>query len=313
MKKLAFALAATLGLVACGEKAAEAPATPTATPAPAVSDQPEQVTPPASTADVFAGTLDTVLAGSWRTDENKARDAYRHPKETLAFFGVGAGQSVLEITPGGGWYTEILAPALKGNGTYTAAIAAPDTSDYAKRGAERFRAKLAGDAERYGDAKVVEFDPKNPELAVDAPVDVVLTFRNVHNWLGDDNDTPMFKAFFKALKPGGTLGVVEHRAAPGADIAAVKDSGYLPTEFVIKLATDAGFELVEQSEINANPKDTKDYEKGVWTLPPSYALKDVDREKYAAIGESDRMTLKFVKPQGDQIFGQGTDKGSSAP
>lgn len=307
MKKLAFALAAAVGLVACGEK----PATPVT--APAATDQPDSTTPPRSADTAFADTLDSVLAGSWRSDQNKARDAWRHPKETLAFFGVAPGHSVLEITPGGGWYTEILAPALKGNGNYVAAIAGPDTSDYAKRNAERFRAKLAEDGERYGEATVVEFDPKAPDFAVDGAMDVVLTFRNVHNWLDENHSTPMFAAFFKALKPGGVLGVVEHRAAAGADMAAIKDSGYLPTDLVIRLATDAGFELAGQSEINANPNDTRDYEKGVWTLPPVLRLGDQDREKYLAIGESDRMTLKFVKPRGDAIFNQGTDKGPGTP
>ncbi len=139
----------------------------------------------------------------------------------------------------------------------------------------------------------------------------MLTFRNVHNWTEDGSAAPMFKAFFDALKPGGTLGVVDHRAAAGADLEKIKDSGYLPQDYVIKLATDAGFKLVDQSEINANPKDTKDYEKGVWTLPPTLALKEQDRDKYLAIGESDRMTLKFVKPQGDRIFQQ--EEGAAKP
>lgn len=276
-----------------------------------------------SAADVDAGhaaRLDAAIAGAWRSSENRARDAARRPAETLRFFGVRPGQTVIEITPGSGaWYAEILAPYLNESGQYVAAIVDPAAAaegrarDYQQAQRDGLQARFDAAPAQFGRARMVAYDPAAPRFGPANSADVVLTFRNVHNWLGDDNDTPMFKAFFKALKPGGTLGVVEHRAAPGADIAAIKDSGYLPTEFVIKLATDAGFELVEQSEINANPKDTKDYEKGVWTLPPSYALKDVDREKYAAIGESDRMTLKFVKPKGDQIFGQGTDKGSSGP
>ena len=251
---------------------------------------------------MFATRIDGVLAGSWRSDDNKARDGYRHPKETLAFFGVNPTQTIVEITPGGGWYTEVLAPLMKGSGSYHAALAADASSDYAKRGNDAFRKKLAGDAERYSEARVVEFDPKAPSFGAPASADMVLTFRNVHNWVGGDSAAVMFKGFFDVLKPGGVLGVVEHRAADGVDMESIMKSGYLPTAFVTKLATDAGFQMVESSEINANANDTKDYADGVWTLPPNYRLKDVDRDKYAAIGESDRMTLKFVKPAGDPIF-----------
>lgn len=296
MTRLLLASLTLLALGACSQDAAPpaAPAASAPTPAPAAADQPAQVTPPASANDLFAAKLDDVLGGAWRSEANKARDTWRHPKESLTFFGVAPGQTVVEITPGGGWYTEILAPWLKGSGTYVAALAAPNSSEYAKRGAEAFRAKLAGDAERYGETQVVEFDPAAPALGPAGSADVVLTFRNVHNWR--DNAPAMFKAFFEVLKPGGTLGVVDHRAAVGTDLAADRQSGYVPQDYVIRLATEAGFELAAQSEINANPKDTKDYEKGVWTLPPTLTLGDVDREKYQAIGESDRMTLKFVKP-----------------
>lgn len=307
--KLAFAVAAALALAACGQKT-EQPA-PAATATTSATGQPAPAAAPAAmpAADDFAARLDGVLAGDWRSADNKARDAHRHPKETLMFFGVKPGASVVEITPGGGWYAEILAPLLKGNGTYVAAIPLDASSDYAKTGNERLRAKFAADAERYGEVKFAEFDPAAPSLGMDGAVDVVLTFRNVHNWTGNGSAPGMFKAFFDALKPGGVLGVVEHRAAEGADFETIKQSGYLPTDYVVKLATDAGFTLAEQSEINANPKDTRDYEKGVWTLPPVLRLKEVDRDKYVAIGESDRMTLKFVKPAGDQIFGQGTESG----
>ncbi len=137
---------------------------------------------------------------------------------------------------------------------------------------------------------------RRPCSGAPGSADVVLTFRNVHNWTDDGNADAMFKGMFTVLKKGGTLGVVDHRAKPGTTLAANKDTGYLPVDVVVKLATDAGFKLVAQSEINANPKDTKDYSKGVWTLPPVLALEDTDRDKYLAIGESDRMTLKFVKP-----------------
>lgn len=312
MKQLPLVFALTLALAACGP-AADKSAAPEA-----ASDQPAEVVAPAPApaepAAKEAAPADptaAVLAGAWRSDDNKARDAYRHPAETLAFFGVHPGQTVIEISPGGGWYTEILAPMLKGNGTYVAAFPNDASSDYAKRNNEKFRAKLAAAPEQYAATMSVEYDPKAPSFGMDDTADVVLTFRNVHNW--GEGAPAMFAAFNAVLKPGGTLGVVEHRAADGADPKSLEGSGYMPTEAVIKLATDAGFVLDGQSEINANPKDTKDYEKGVWTLPPSLALKDVDRDKYLAIGESDRMTLKFKKPEGDQIFEQGTDKAKPTP
>lgn len=314
MKRLALSIAVLFTLSACDKPAPEATAPPMAeSPPPAASDQPEQMTPPATSADMFATRIDGILAGSWRSDENKARDIYRHPKETLAFFGVNPMQTVIEITPGGGWYSEILAPLMKGSGSYHAALAADSSSDYNKRNNDGFRQKLAGDGERYSEARMVEFDPKAPSFGAPASADMVLTFRNVHNWVGGDSAETMFKAFFAVLKPGGVLGVVEHRGADGEDMESIKKSGYLPTAFVTKLATDAGFQLVDSSEVNANARDTKDYADGVWTLPPGYRLKDVDREKYAAIGESDRMTLKFVKPAGDAIFQPKSDAAEQTP
>lgn len=251
----------------------------------------------ASTDAAFAQKIDAILAGDWRSDKNKARDQYRHPKQTLAFFGVKPDQTVVELVPGGGWYTEILAPLLKDQGHYIAAIFKPkQAAGEDARDKSGLRAKIAADQAHYGSAQVVEFDGSAPVFGAPASADVVLTFRNVHNWTDDGNAEVMFKAMFAVLKPGGTLGVVDHRAKPGTTLAANKDSGYLPVDVVVKLATDAGFKLAAQSEINANAKDTKDYPKGVWTLPPSLQLKDVDRDKYLAIGESDRMTLKFMKP-----------------
>jgi predicted methyltransferase len=262
----------------------------------AFADQPKAPVTPGALAQ--ATSIDTVLAGDWRSDKNKARDKYRHPKETLAFFGVAPNQTVIELVPGGGWYAEILAPYLKDHGNYVGAIFKPEKEDsYNGRQKKGLAEKFASDALHYGKAQVVEFDGKAPVFGAPASADVVLTFRNVHNWTDDGNAEAMFKAMFAVLKPGGTLGVVDHRAKPGSTLAQDKDSGYLPVEVVTKLATDAGFKLEAQSEINANPKDTKDYPKGVWTLPPVLALKDVDRDKYLAIGESDRMTLKFVKPK----------------
>ncbi len=260
-------------------------------------DQPAgELVPPTSASDFTASQLDQVLAGSWRSPQNKARDVYRHPKATLQFFGIRPDLTVIEITPGGGWYSEILAPLLRDNGHYIAAVTKPSGDGEASRDLSGLRAKFAGDAEHYGKAQVMEFDPKAPVFGAPGSADMVLTFRNVHNWVMADTAPAMFKAFYVALRPGGVLGVVDHRAADNASLDAIKGSGYLPTNYVVKLATDAGFQLEEKSEINANPKDTKDYPKGVWTLPPTLTLGDQDKAKYLAIGESDRMTLRFVKP-----------------
>ncbi|MEW9573399.1 class I SAM-dependent methyltransferase [Rhodanobacter sp. Si-c] len=242
-----------------------------------------------------ASQLDAAIAGNWRAPANRARDVYRHPKATLQFFGVRPDQTVVEIIPGGGWYSEILAPLLRDDGHYIAAVEAPAGGE-AKRDDEALRRKFAADPAEYGKARIVEFDPKAPVFGPPGSADRVLTFRNVHNWAEAGTAAAMFKAFFAVLRPGGVLGVTDHRAAPGATLEAVESSGYLPTDYVIKLATDAGFKLVGQSEINANPKDDRDHPKGVWTLPPTLALGGKDRAKYLAIGESDRMTLRFVKP-----------------
>ncbi|WP_439566812.1 class I SAM-dependent methyltransferase [Sphingopyxis sp.] len=233
------------------------------------------------------------VAAPTRTPANLARDQYRHPAETLAFFGVKPGDTVVELWPGGGWYSEILAPLTKSGGG-TLYVAAPW-----ERGLNRFKEKQAADAATYGAVKLAEFPSAgaNPKVP-DGSADVVLTFRNVHNWRfdGADNTANAFKQIFAMLKPGGTLGVVEHRLNESDDAAKEEKSGYMKESSIIAFAEAAGFKLAEKSEINANPKDTKDYEKGVWTLPPSLREGEVDRAKYVAIGESDRMTLKFVKP-----------------
>jgi predicted methyltransferase len=261
----------------------------------APQDQPAgDLVPPTSASDFTAGQLDAVLAGSWRSEHNKARDVYRHPKATLQFFGLQPDKTVIEITPGGGWYTEILAPLLRDNGHYIAAVSGGNGGED-KQDADALRAKFKADPNQYDKAAIVVFNPKAPVFGPPGSADMVLTFRNVHNWTMAGNAEAMFKAFYAVLKTGGTLGVVDHRAAPGTSLDAAKSSGYLPTDYVIKLATDAGFKLDGQSEINANPKDTKNYPKGVWTLPPTLTLGDKDRDKYLAIGESDRMTLRFVK------------------
>ena len=268
-----------------------------ATAASSGQDQPtDELIPPTSASDFTAAQLDGVLAGNWRSAANRARDIYRHPKATLQFFGIRPDQTVIEITPGGGWYSEILAPLLHDNGHYIAAVQAPAGAGEARTDQDVLHRKFAADASHYGKAQFVVFNPKAPVFGPPASADRVLTFRNVHNWVMANAAPAMFKAFYAVLKPGGILGVVDHRADDSASLATVVESGYLPTRYVVKLATDAGFTLQDSSEINANPRDTKDHPKGVWTLPPTLALGERDKAKYQAIGESDRMTLRFIKP-----------------
>ena len=242
--------------------------------------------------------LDAVLAGAQRSEANRARDEFRHPAQTLDFFGVKPTMTVVEIMPGGGWYTEILAPYLREQGKLYAAHFPLDTSsEYGKKAITAFTQKLAAAPAVYDRVLLTPFQPPQQlNIAPAASADAVVTFRNVHNWLKDEGEVAVFKAAFAALKPGGVFGVVEHRAKPGTTRAQSLDSGYTAEQLVIDGATQAGFVLEEKSEINANPKDTKDYAKGVWTLPPSYADGDKDKAKYQAIGESDRMTLRFRKP-----------------
>ena len=241
-------------------------------------------------------SLDAALAGDWRRPQDVLRDRFRHPGQTLAFFGVQPDQAVIEITPGGGWYADILAPYLRARGHYIGAqpAAAADSAG-GKRNAV-LREQLAGNAAVYGNAELRTFDPAAPVLGPAASADTVLTFRNVHNWVSAGNADAYFKAFFAVLKPGGTLGVVDHRAKEGSSPEAMKKSGYLTEALVIALAQQAGFQLVASSEVNANPLDSTDHPNGVWTLPPTNRHDAADDAKYQAIGESDRMTLRFRKP-----------------
>mgnify|MGYP000227021133 CR=1 FL=1 len=242
--------------------------------------------------------LEAVLASPHRSEANRARDVYRHPAATLRFFDVEPQMSVVEIWPGGGgWYTEVLAPYLKGCGKYFAASFDPDSEvPFYRLNAEKFAQKLAADPEHYSEVKLMVLQPPD-QMVIAAPgsVDRVLTFRNVHNWMKAGHAEKVFAAMYRALKPGGILGVVEHRAAPDTvqDIRA--ESGYVSEAHVLQLATQAGFKLMDRSEINDNPKDDREHPAGVWTLPPSLRLGDEGREYYLAIGESDRMTLKFIK------------------
>lgn len=241
-----------------------------------------------------------LLTAGHRSDKNKQRDEYRNPKETLEFFGIKPGMTVVEIAPGGGWYTEIISPLLGPQGTLYAAHFDPNSSvEYYRNSRAKFERKMEVESDVYGNVTITTFQPPQVfDIAPEGSADAVVTFRNVHNWLrgGREATVNSFKAMYKALKPGGVLGVVEHRLPKSQEQDEKASSGYMHQDFVINLAQEAGFKLVASSEINANPKDTADHPKGVWTLPPSLRLGEQDREKYLEIGESDRMTLKFIKP-----------------
>jgi predicted methyltransferase len=244
--------------------------------------------------------LQQAIAAPTRTPANIARDRYRHPFETLGFFGVEPNDTVVEIWPGGGWYTEILAPYLgRGGGTYYAA----GLNDAQLAGVRRL---IEANPALYGHTRFATF----PSFATgdsrvpDGSADVVLTFRNVHNWrMGyqrpnrEDYSGEAFRQMFRMLRPGGTLGVVDHRLPESASDERERSSGYVKVSTVRRLAEAAGFRFVGASEVNANPADTADWPQGVWTLPPTLRLGDQDRERYLAIGESDRMTLRFVRPR----------------
>lgn len=251
---------------------------------------------PLSAAEAIAPLVEAAASGEHRSEEHIARNQYRHPVETLAFFGLERDMTVVEIAPGGMWYTEILAPVLKDAGAYVAAGYDPDLPgqpEYRYRQTEAMEKRFAEDAALSG-ASIVRFSPPQVmELGKPGSADMVLTFRNTHGWVREGIATDVYRSFHEVLKPGGVLGVVQHRGPSGAE----GFSGYVTEAQVIKTAQAAGFVLEDFSEINANPADTKDYAKGVWTLPPSLRLGDTDREKYLAIGESDRMTLRFRKPQ----------------
>ena len=249
-----------------------------------------------STTQTTAAALDRILAGDQRSPENRARDRYRHPKATLLFFGIRPEMSVLEVWPEPGWYTEVLAPLLQEKGHYYAGVIATDPqSQYVTRRLDEFQQKLAARPDLYGRATVVTFAP-GADVVPPGSLDMVLTFRNIHNWMARDQAAAAFATMYRALKPGGVLGVEEHRGNPAVPQDPKGKSGYVNEDYAVKLIESQGFRLEASSQVNSNPKDTKDYEQGVWTLPPTYRLGDKDREKYAAIGESDRFTLKFVKP-----------------
>lgn len=276
-------LAGTLALGACGRKT-DAPATKAAPPM----------------------TLQAAVAGAWRGPADKARDPWRHPVESLEFWGLRPGQTVVEFWPGAGWYTDILAPYLAATkGKLIAANLEPSDPSAAEVN-EAFKAKLAANRKLYGDVEITAFGATSGPVAPAGSADLVLFLRNLHNWMAAGIVEKAFRDAFAALKPGGVLGIEEHRAAAGAVQDALAADGYVQQAYAVRLAQEAGFVLDKASEINANPKDTKDHPFGVWTLPPirvtaprgEPADPAFDRTKYDEIGESDRMTLRFLKPGG---------------
>lgn len=254
----------------------------------------------AQTDAATSSALDAALAGAHRSERNKARDRYRHPKETLTFFGLRQDMTVVEIWPGGGWYTEVLAPVLKGKGKlYLAQYAASTPFGYQRDEMATLKSKITNNPQAFGDVRLTSLSsPNELSIAPAGTADLVVTFRNVHNWLAPQykqDPAKLFGALFTALKPGGILGVTDHRWPDSKTENPA--SGYISEDHVISLARAAGFELVGRSDINRNPKDTHDYKNGVWTLPPDLSVPaGEDRQKYIDIGESDRMTLKFRKP-----------------
>ncbi|HEY8571765.1 MAG TPA: methyltransferase [Phenylobacterium sp.] len=255
-------------------------------------------------------TLEAAVAGAWRTPEDRARDAFRHPVESLKFWGLKPGQTVVEFWPGAGWYTDIIAPFLAATGgRLYAAHFEPDPADTAGAVvAEAFRRRINANPKLYGQVQVTAFGRTSGEVAPAGSADLVLFLRNLHNWMAAGIAEKAFRDAFAALKPGGALGVEEHRARGGGVPDVLATDGYVEQAYVVKLAQEAGFQLAQASEINANPKDTRDHPFGVWTLPPVRRSSprgqpdnpEFDHAKYDAIGESDRMTLRFVKPATQQ-------------
>ncbi len=286
---LLAATATTLSLLALGCGYTMPPAPPGASDAKALGTE---------------GKVKAALGGAHRLPKEAARDAYRHPSETLTFFGLRDDMTVVELSPGGGWYTAVLAPVLAEKGKLVVVGGDPNgpANDEGAIFAKKLQERFTAHPEAFGKVETRIVRDKEP-IVLGAPesADMVVTFRNFHNWfeVGSEGEAAkMLAAISAVLKHGGVLGLTDHRAKPDAPVDAktIEDTGYVPEAFVIKTIEAAGFKLAGKSEVNANPRDTKDYPKGVWTLPPTYAMGDQEHAKYEAIGESDRMTLKFVKP-----------------
>jgi len=280
-------VAVVVASVACGG------GTPAVAP-PAVEGAPP--VDPATDAKIRAS-----LAGPQRTEPERLRDVYRHPRETLEFFGLRDDMTVVEISPGGGWYTAVLAPVLRDRGKLFVTGGDPegDPESPRNRGAKELLARFQATPAAFDKVQHVVLPDGGPWiLGPPESADMVLTFRNLHNWVGERTAEKVLGAAFAVLRHGGVLGLTDHRAKPGTapDPKVIDDTGYIPEDYVVQVVEQAGFKLGGRAEINANPKDTKDYPKGVWTLPPTYVLGSEDHARYEAIGESDRMTLRFVKP-----------------
>ncbi|HSQ62936.1 MAG TPA: methyltransferase domain-containing protein [Polyangiaceae bacterium] len=269
-----------------------------AQPAPKTSaEAPAAPTAPAASADDAA--IHAAVSAAHRSEQNRARDVWRHPEQTLSFFGLRSDMTVLELWPGTGWYTEILAPMLAQRGKLIVTSVDPDgpQDKPAFRFARQLKERFEKSPELFGKVQTARIDPpEHLDFGPEGSVDLVLTFRSVHDWVRDGYADKVFAAMFKVLKPGGVLGVVAHRGGPDADPAVVGKTGYLSEAYVIGLAQKAGFTLAARSDVNANPKDDHNHPEGVWTLPPTLRLGDKDKDKYVAVGESDRMTLRFTKP-----------------
>ncbi|KQW73212.1 methyltransferase [Phenylobacterium sp. Root77] len=279
------ALIGALALAACGRKGEAEPK------------------PPAAKA-ARNMTLQDAVAGEWRPAADKARDPWRHPVETLEFWGLKPGQTVVEFWPGAGWYTDILAPYLAANKGKLIAANLEPADPASTEIVEAYRARLKAKPKIYGDVEITAFGPTSGPVAPAGGADLVLFLRNLHNWMAAGIAEKAFRDAFAALKPGGVLGIEEHRAAPGGVQDVLAADGYVQEAYVVRLAQEAGFVLDKTSEINANASDTRDHPFGVWTLPPvrltaprgEPADPNFDRAPYDAIGESDRMTLRLVKP-----------------
>ena len=250
-----------------------------------------------NTRAAITGRLDQAIAGSHRPEADRARDKYRHPRETLLFFGLRPNKTVVEVMPTGGWYTRIIAPVVRDHGRYIAAMppVIPGNAN-SENTRKAYMDLLAASPTLLDKVRVVDFDPGKP-MVPDGTADLVLTFRNIHGWMAADRAEAAFRDMYRALKPGGTLGVTEHRGNEAVPQDPRARSGYVNQSYAIKLIEGVGFRLIGSSEVNANPRDTKDYPGGVWTLPPVLREGEKDRAKYLAIGESDRFTLMFVKPR----------------
>ncbi|MGY8985252.1 MAG: class I SAM-dependent methyltransferase [Sphingomonadales bacterium] len=242
-------------------------------------------------------SLKTLIEGEHRSYNNITRNEFRHPVETLGFFGIKPDMTVVEISPGGGWYTEILAPFLHKRGKLFASSYDPSVSEGRANSIKTLLDKFQNHPELYSNITLNVFDKGRYDLAPEGSADMVLTFRNLHNWMTGGYDKDALEAIYKTLRPGGIFGLVDHRAKPSKDFDPTLNTGYVPEDYILALAKEVGFEFLGSSDFNNNPKDTKDHPRGVWTLPPTFRLKDVDRAKYDAIGESDRMTLKFRRPE----------------